>query len=230
MRHWTALELVEIGERGAPLGHASRALLLLEYGGMTRADAEALPLGARDRALFRLRARQFGEPLEVAERCAGCGVDYEFPLTAAQLGRGSTAEPSPPGSIEGVDGPAGVRAITAADLADCETLGSAAAARGLLRARVAPAGAEVDDEALDAALTRLDPEAELTIAARCPECGATQEVVLDIAAFFWKEIALRVPRLLQQVADLARLNHWSEGDILALPAARRRFYLLAAGA
>ncbi|HEY0012005.1 MAG TPA: hypothetical protein VGB79_04040, partial [Allosphingosinicella sp.] len=143
---------------------------------------------------------------------------------------GSAAVPAAAGTIDAPSGPIAVRAITAGDLAACEARGGAAAARSLLRARVAPAGAAIPEEALDAALAALDPDAELAIAARCPECGATQEVVFDIAAFFWKEIALRVPRLLQQVADLARLNHWSERDILALPPARRRFYLLAAGA
>lgn len=230
MRCWTALELVEISERGASLGTAARALLLLEAAGMPRDEAEALPLGARDRALFRLRARQFGERMEVAQRCASCGEDYDFALTAAQLGRSPAGRPTASGTVDGPAGPVVVRAITAGDLAACETQSSAAAARSLLRASVAPAVHAVPDEALEAALAELDPDAELAIAARCPECEATQEVAVDIAAFFWKEIALRVPRLLQQVADLARLNHWSERDILTLPPARRRFYLLAAGA
>ncbi|HMO76219.1 MAG TPA: hypothetical protein PKD99_09675 [Sphingopyxis sp.] len=225
MRRWTALELIDISESGASLGTAGRALLLLEAGGMDRDAAAALPLGRRDRALFALRARQFGARMEAAQRCAGCGADYEFALTAADLGRdGPDAEGA------ATDSGAAVRAVTAGDLAACEGQGSGAAARALLRARVAPGGAAPDGEALDAALAALDPDAELTIAATCPECGKAAEVAFDIAAFFWDEIMLRVPRFLQQVADLARVNHWSERDILALPAARRRFYLTAAGA
>jgi hypothetical protein len=233
MRRWTAQELIEISENGASLGPACRALLLLEAGGMPRDEAEALPLGVRDRALFRLRALQFGARMEVAQRCTSCGEDYEFALTAATLGRDAPLETDAcgvSGMIDGSDGPVTVRAITAGDLAAGEGQGDVAAARSMLRARVAPCGAAiVDDAALDEALAALDPDAELAIAARCPECGQVQEVAFDIAAFFWGEIALRVPRLLQQVADLARVNHWAERDILGLPPARRRFYLLAAG-
>lgn len=225
MRRWTALELIGISESGASLGPAARALLLLEAGGWPQGAAAALPVGQRDRHLFALRAMQFGARMEVSQRCAACGEAYEFALTAADLGRDGAGEVREPASIDGVV----VRAITAGDLAAIEGQGEAVA-RALLRARVAPGGGTVDDEALDAALAELDPDAELAIAAACPECGAGAEIAFDIAAFFWDEIALRIPRLLQQVADLARVNHWSERDILAMPAARRRFYLAAAGA
>lgn len=228
MRCWTALELIEISENGASLGTAGRALLLLEAGGLSRDAAEALPLGARDRALFQLRALQFGARMEVAQRCASCGEDYEFAVTAADFGRDAPGEPRAFGTIEGPAGPAAIRSITAGDLAACERQGSATAARATLRSLVAPDCAAIDDAALDDGLAALDPDAEIAIVARCPDCGQTQEVAFDIAAFFWDEIALRVPRLLQQVADLARVNHWSEQDILALSPARRRFYLLAA--
>lgn len=231
MRCWPALELIEISESGASLGAAGRALLLLEAGGMRRDEAEALALGARDRALFQLRKIQFGARMEVAQSCKNCGEVYEFALTAADLGRDA------PGLVHGgsamIDGHNGriaVRAITAGDLAACEGLGEAPVLRDLLRMRVAPGASARDDPALDAVLAELDADAELAIAARCPDCDQVQEAPFDIAAFFWDEITLRVPRLLQQVADLARVNHWSESDILALPPARRRFYLLAAAA
>lgn len=228
MRCWTALELVELSEKGAPAGAAERAILLLEAGGMDREAAEALPLGARDRALFRLRALQFGPRMEVAQQCASCGEDYEFAVTASDFGRDGPGRPGGPVTIEGPNGPVTVRPISAGDLAAVERGRDSTTARRMLRERVAPQGAAIEDEALEDALAALDPEAELAIAARCPECGQTQEVAFDIAAFFWNEIALRVPRLLQQVADLARVNHWSEREILALPPARRRYYLLAA--
>lgn len=222
---WTALELIEISESGASLGIAGRALLLLEAGGWPRDAAETLPIGLRDRALFALRAAQFGARIEVAQRCAACGEDYEFALTAADLGRDGADDVREPVRVDGIT----VRAISAGDLAAIEGQGETAA-RALLRARVAPGGEAIDDAALDALLTDLDPDAELAIAAACPECGAEAEIAFDVAAFFWDEIALRIPRLLQQVADLARVNHWSERDILTMPAARRRFYLAAAGA
>ena len=222
MRRFTALELIEISESGASLGPAGRGLLLLVATGWPRDAAEALSVGARDRALFALRAAQFGPRLEVAQRCTDCGEAMEYALTAADLGRDMAIEEGAQTAI--VDGIA-VRAITAGDLAACERAGDAAAARQMLRDRVAPDGAAIDDDRLDTILANLDPDAELDIAAACPACGADQLLAFDIAAFFWDELTLRVPRLLDDVAALAHAFHWSEADILALPVARRSFYL-----
>ncbi|CAN5379076.1 hypothetical protein BH10PSE14_BH10PSE14_42320 [soil metagenome] len=226
MRRFSALDLIEIAERGAALGSAARALLLLERGARLPYEAAAaLPLGARDRWLFALRAIQFGDRIEVAHRCRDCGEGFEFAITAADIDRAALPLADPPTTLT-VDGVA-VRAVTGGDLAACE--GCDAGAAAALRARIAPGGAALSDAALDAALAELDPDVEVTIAARCPECDSDQSILFDVATFFWREIEFRVPRLLQQVADLARINHWSERDILLLPPARRRFYLAAAG-
>ncbi len=226
MHRFTALELIEISESGASLGPAGRGLLLLVAGGLPREAAEALPLGARDRALFGLRAAQFGPRMEIAQACTACGEAMEYALTAADLGRDAlvgegAGEGVPTATVDGIT----VRAINAGDLAACEREGDAAAARRVLRARVAPGGGAIDDDRLDTILGHLDPDAELDIAASCPACGADQLLSFDIAAFFWDELALRVPRLLDDVADLAHAFHWSERDILALTASRRNFYL-----
>ena len=233
MRRLSALELIELSEAGASLGPAGRALLLLEASGaMTRAAAEGLSLGARERWLLTLRAAQFGPVLEMQQNCGACDVQFEFRLTAADLGMDRVV--LPPENAQRIVHPAGapvpVRAVTAGDLAATEGLRDPAEARSLLRTRIAPGGDAIDDDELDTILAELDPDAELAIAAACPDCGATQTVMLDLAAFIWREIELRIPRLLQQVADLAHAFHWSERDILALPAARRRYYLTAAGA
>jgi hypothetical protein len=226
VRRFSALDLIEIAEHGAARGTAARALLLLVTGaGLPYDRAAALPLGMRDRWLFALRAVQFGARIDVGHRCSDCGKGFEFGLTAADIDRAALPPAEVPASLE-VAGVV-VRAVTAGDLAACEGLG--AQGRTALRARIAPDGAALDDAALDAALDTLDPDAEVTIVARCPECGSDQSILLDIASFFWREIEFRVPRLLQQVADLARVNHWSERDILMLPPARRHFYLAAAG-
>lgn len=222
MRRFTALELIEISESGASLGPAGRGLLLLAAGGLPREAAEALPVGARDRALFALRAAQFGPRMEVAQACTACGEAMEYALTAADLGRDTPAgEGAPTATVDGIT----VRAINAGDLAACEREVDASAARRVLRARVAPGGGTIDDDRLDTILGHLDPDAELDIAAACPACGADRMLAFDIAAFFWDELALRVPRLLDDVADLAHAFHWSERDILALTASRRNFYL-----
>jgi hypothetical protein len=226
VRRFSALDLIEIADRGAALGREARALLLLASGaGLSYDAAAALPLGARDRWLFALRALQFGTRIEIAHRCRDCGEDLDFALDAADIGRDGLPAAGTPASLA-VDG-AVVRAVTGGDLAACE--GRGAAARDELRDLIVPGSAVLSDAALDTALESLDPDAEVTFAARCPECDRDQPILFDIATFFWREIEFRVPRLLQQVADLARVNHWSERDILLLPPARRSFYLAAAG-
>lgn len=222
MRRFTALELIEISESGASLGPAGRGLFLLAAGGWPRDAAEALPVGARDRALFALRAAQFGPRMEVAQACTHCAETMEFALTAADLGRDAAADA---GALVATVDDVAVRAISAGDLAACEQAGDAEAARQILRSRVAPDGDKIDDDRLDAILANLDPDTELDIAAACPACGGEQALAFDIAAFFWDELLLRVPRLLDDVADLAHAFHWSERDILALTASRRSFYL-----
>jgi hypothetical protein len=232
MRRLSALELIELSEAGALLGPASRALLLLESSGaMARNVAEDLPLGMRERWLLAVRAAQFGPVMEMQQDCAGCDVQFEFRLTAADLGMDCLALPAeiPQRSVRCAESSVCVHAVTAGDLAAIEGLSDPDEARSVLRNRVAPGGDAIGEDEIDLILTELDPEAELAIAARCPDCGATQTVILDLAAFIWREIEFRIPRLLQQVADLANAFHWSERDILALPAARRRFYLTAAG-
>lgn len=151
----------------------------------------------------------------------------EYALTAADLGRDMLAgEGAGEGAATAIVDGVTVRAITMhGDLAACERAGDAAAARQMLRDRVAPDGAGIADDRLDAILAHLDPDAELDIAAACPACGEQRLLAFDIAAFFWDELALRVPRLLDDVADLAHAFHWSEADILALPGQRRSFYL-----
>ncbi|MBL8651920.1 MAG: hypothetical protein JNL35_16145 [Sphingopyxis sp.] len=222
MRRFTALELIEIGESGASLGPAGRGLLLLTAGGWPRDAAEALPVGARDWALFALREAQFGARMEVAQACTDCGEAMEYALTAADLRRDA---PAGEGDLTAIVDGVRVRAINAGDLAACERAPDTATARKMLRALVAPDGAAIGDDRLDTILANLDTDAELDIAAACPACGEEQPLAFDVAAFFWDELALRVPRLLDDVADLAHAFHWTEADILGLPAARRNFYL-----
>jgi hypothetical protein len=60
---------------------------------------------------------------------------------------------------------------------------------------------------------------------RCPACKASQQVLFDIAAFFWSEIGACAKRLLREIHLLARAYCWREADILAMSAWRRECYL-----
>ncbi len=82
-----------------------------------------------------------------------------------------------------------------------------------------PAADEIP--ALDAALEAVAPEVGLAVLAVCPDCGAEQEVAIDP----YLCLAQAGSELFGEVHALAMTYHWSEAEILALPAHRRRLYL-----
>jgi hypothetical protein len=234
MHRLDAARILELSERGAALSPGRRALLLLAAA-WPDVPVEALlglPLGARDRLLMRLRADTFGTILTSRQACRDCGEDFELSLGAADLGFGDAsageAFPEPAiGTISEGDETFAVRAVTVADLLAAEAAEGAEAARAVLLARAvpdAPPGA-LDEARAAEALEALDPLADIALETSCPHCGADHELQFDAAAFVWQELAGRAPRILRDVAELARAYHWSERDILAIPAGRRAFYL-----
>src|SRR5262249_27322236 len=76
-----------------------------------------------------------------------------------------------------------------------------------------------------ARMTELDPQVEVLIDLCCPTCQGSQQILFDIPAFFWSEIAACAKRLLREVHLLARAYCWNESDILAMSAWRRYCYL-----
>jgi len=70
-----------------------------------------------------------------------------------------------------------------------------------------------------------DPQAELSIRASCPACGHEFSALLDAGSFVLNELAADLHNLLREVHWLALHYHWSEPEILALSAPRRRHYL-----
>lgn len=233
-----AARILELSERGAALSPSRRALLVLAaaYPDVPEARLLALPLGARDRLLMRVRAALFGEALTARQACIACAEEFELSFTAGQLG----FSPAAAGEEDFPEPPQGVlvlgrrrhqvRALTSADMLAAEDAAGPEAARAALIARAVP---DLPADAVDAArvaeaLEALDPLADITLDAACPACGAANELQFDAAAFVWRELAARAPRILRDVADLARTFHWSERDILAMPSSRRAFYLAAA--
>lgn len=235
MRGLDAESIILLSERGANLPPARRAVLLLAAAFPDAPDEALLRLavGTRDRLLMRLRARMFGESLSARQRCGGCGEQFELELTAEQVGLACRPEDerlpeAPVARLRFRRREFEVRAISVADMIAAEQANGIEAARGLLAARTAPEAPLEARSRVAETLEALDPAADVVIEIPCPHCGAEQEFRLEPAAFVWEELAARAPRILRDVADLARAYHWSERDILAMPASRRAFYLAAA--
>lgn len=210
-------------------GEWSVALLQAAFPEATRAAIVALPVGARDRLVLAVRAALLPGPLRAEPVCGACGAVYDLVLDPADLGFGPGMPwPRPEPQEVTVDGAAlRLRPVLLEDLLAIEAVADPAAAAALLAARVTGASlpAEMSPETLGAALERLDPAADIWIGCTCPECGAAQSVAFDPVSFVAREISGLMLRLLREVAEIARVFHWSERDILALPERRRAFYL-----
>ncbi len=250
MRGLTAAEILDGWGAGRGLGPTRRALALLASAGAGD-DVDrlaALPLGERDRLLLELRERTFGRPLDCRTACPQCGEELEASIETAAL-RGQDEE-----AVEGEDRRLGagaevaigdlavrLRPLTSADLLAVEGLSDFdGASRELARRScrgLARAGAPVDVADLSAAelsaladhLAELDPGAEILLGLACAGCGHVWREPLDVASFFAAELDQAARELLAEVHLLAAAYGWREGDILALPAARRAAYLALIG-
>ena len=90
------------------------------------------------------------------------------------------------------------------------------------------AAGELPDEVIDLIAARIaetDPQGDVQIAMRCPQCGHDWHASFDIGPFFWSEIHTWAQRLLREVHILASAYGWREMDILMMSPRRREFYL-----
>jgi hypothetical protein len=239
MRALGAEDILHLSETGGT-GAASQALAILARAEPERDAARlcALTVGRRDAELLAVRALTFGAQLNLFCKCPRCRAPAEFSLTAEEVGLSPArlAEVVEPKSVSVAGHEVRLRPVSAGDLVAIETLGAPEAARRALLARcvIAVDGAPPGDlesdfaAAVEAELARLDPAADTEIALSCPDCGADFAVLLDPLSLLASELRLEARRLLGDVAEIARVFHWSERDILAMTPQRRRFYLEAA--
>ncbi len=221
------LALSEAATRLSP-GRWSLEALRAGYPGAEASGITELPVGARDLHLMALRARLIGGALRAEPECEACGAIYELTLDPGDLGLGVGAVPPEAGFREVDIGGEAVelRPVTLADLLAIERIADAGEAAGALAKLVLGAEAgDPDADALGAALEALDPVADIWIGTQCPECGAAQSIPFDPVGFIARELRQKADALLDDIVTLAREFHWSEAEILALPEARRAFYV-----
>jgi hypothetical protein len=224
-------QLLSAWEAAAALPPAARGAALLERAGYVD-DLDAaldLPVGEGAALAARVYADAFGEVVEGLVTCAACTtvLDVSLPLRAL---------PDAPGEATAVVAHGGrelrVRAPTTRDLLAARE--RADPAHALLSACVSEAGGRPADpdelteqarDLVDAAAEELAGAAATMVRATCPECGADVAAPLDVGALLWDRVARAAGEGLREVAELAAAFGWSETEILALPAMRRRAYL-----
>lgn len=205
---WEALASADPPVRGARL--------LVAAGVATDQEAALdLPLArASELALHELRTR-CGPTLDTVVACHGCGTPLDVPLDLDAALDSVTPTPPEPAAVAGRS----LRAPTTRDVVDALADPDPATA---LRTRCLghdPGAAE------ETTWEQLAGAAALAARVDCPACGARFTADVDVVALLTDHLADQARVLLADVAELAAAYGWSEADILALPAPRRRAYL-----
>jgi len=234
----SAAQILSVWDAGRHQHPLDRALTLLAAGQPDRPRSElaALPIGERDRGLLAVRAQTLGPVVELLSVCPGCGGKVEFDFDTADLqvspgtATGTTAE------IEFAGRAWRFRLPTSVDLAGISGIPDEKSALQRLAGKclvsetpgdapVVPEWSAAALELLQQRMGELDPQAEITLDLLCPACAHRWHETLDIADFFWRELAAQSRQLLHDVDLLARTYGWSESEILSLSPARRQAYL-----
>ena len=237
MQPLTAHQILTVWEAGLGQHPVERALTILQHasGGETIEALAGLTVGERDRRLIEAREQTFGRTLDAYVECGACAERLEFSVTTDSIRAAPATVAS--GQLRIADVELRLRPPTTNDLRALRSCGSVQRARerlvelcvvGLLRDGEAVAANPLPANVVAAAAARisaLDPQAEVLIDLSCPACQAHEQILFDIAAFFWSEIAARAKRLLHEIHLLARAYCWSEADILGMSPRRRECYL-----
>ena len=243
----SAADLLGIWENGAGKTPVEQALAILRvaFPRATNAKLMQLTIGQRDACLIHLHDLTFGPRLKGLTNCPACDERLELDFD----GRDLLASSSPlldPESTELLNAESSFRfnayevtyrLPTSADLINSSDLtDSSALKEKILQACVVSVvcdGAAKDikelpenifDE-LAQHMDKADPLANLTLAASCPACGHTWQIIFDIVSYFWSEINAWAIRLLHEIHLLASAYGWSEKDLLNMSAWRRQRYL-----
>lgn len=232
MRTFAANDYLSLWEQGAPLHPLDRALLILSRA-FPETDRDALmqlSLGQRDRLLLAVRQHNFGDCIDAHTSCAACSEQVEFSVSCSALLTDTVAAEAPARKLTLGGAAFELRCPNSVDLAEAARGTSLEAVEEVLLTRCVTHNDATEitparRAALAAALSALDPAAEIMLDLACPACGRDWQALLDIGCILWLEIAARARRLLQEVDVLARVYHWHEAEIFALSENRRALYL-----
>lgn len=188
-------------------------------------------VGVRTAALLALVACSEGRSsLAMTARCSApaCGVDFGFDLPlqglpgAAASGQPLTVQLDAQRSLT-------LRRPTGDDLrhwhAALPTTHGRVPQAMLARLVLAGQVQDGDAAAVAAAMADADPLVDFSVACHCPDCGAANEVGIDLEGLALGRLLARQQALLQQVHQFATHYGWSEAEVLAVPPQRRAHYL-----
>ncbi|NAZ84791.1 hypothetical protein [Kineococcus indalonis] len=194
--------------------------------GSDREDLWRLSLAARVGGLLAVLASTTrSDVLDRVVSCPGCGEDLEVSLPVALLlDLARSAEAHPETVVDGPDGPVTLRRPRGSDQRAWRQAGHLDPEAAVIATLVVE-GAATDPAVLDTALAEFDPLTCFRLDVGCPSCGLRSGVPLDLEGTLLLDLARAQARTIRDVAALARRYGWSEAEVLAVPAWRRRTYL-----
>ena len=214
-------DFLALWDQGAGRHPLDRAVgLIAACDGISPDQVADLSIDRRDRALYGIAARLFGDRISLIATCAECAAETELTFRASD----AMAVPEPAERIALAEGTAWCRLPSSRDLA--AALASPNPEQALL-------GRVVVDGRNSAALrseagTALAQQAGLTdleLAHRCDRCGTEGTTPFDVLDYLWRRIVAEARRLLREVHVIARAYGWSNEAIIALSPARRAAHI-----
>lgn len=219
-----AARLLSAWESAAAVPMSRRAAVLLSVTHPERSNTDwaSCPIGERDHALLRLRESLFGGTIETVGRCRVCSEFMEAQFRTSDL----TNRFAPAGVLEREVNGKTVRFRVPTQVDLVAATGSSNPRRSLIERCVEAAGTLTDSEmsAVIETMEAEDPQADIHIGMSCPACGAANDLAFDIVSYLWSDLTDWSQRILGEVHTLAAAYGWSEADILAMTAFRRRLY------
>jgi hypothetical protein len=210
---------------------------------VTPEAARSLTVGDREAILLHLRRITFGDKLEAVLRCPAvkCGerMDLELKIGDLLLDPYPKVEPVYEVALTANNTayrirfrlPTGADQEAAVDVAEQDEEAATELVLHRCVESVIVGGEPVQpwppivSREIPAIMDSLDPQAEAKLTLACPSCGHTFSAIFDAAGYFFKELANRMRNLYREIHILALHYHWSERDVLAMTAKRRRLYL-----
>ncbi len=186
-----------------------------------------LPVGKRVECLLVLASLQGIESFDLDLRCPRCQGSFEVTLTIRELldaGREAVR------SAVDVPTPNGIcrfRLPTGRDQLNWlgQSFADEASATRTVAATLALDDAgEAPLPALETALDEADPLLRAPVSSACPDCGHGVEGETDLAGMILVRLMESQEALIDEIDLLASRYHWSEAEILSMPAWRRIRY------
>ena len=236
----SAADVIRAWELGKDRVSWYRAMLMLAptYPDLPFDDLAEMSIGERNRNLFELRSRLFGDTLHAQVKCPECATIVEFDLEISDV-LNMTSGVTFTEEYEAVLEPFVItyRLPNSADLQAMDNVGTKGLnspdyIRNCLK-KVQNRNGETVLENVPEKVIRMVKElisekselAELNLDIACSECKHEWLSNFDIVEFLWNEFTLQAKQLLNQVHTLASRYCWREADILAMSAVRRSYYL-----